>query len=142
PPDAITVPATVPSQGPLDIPATPMDRILLAQPLKDTEAFPYIGAILHCSGTPPRIQDVRAEVQRRLAAIPVLTAVADPTRGRWMSTNGIELDHHVVEHRVEPGQLHTVIEDLLRTRLPDGVPLWQLWLLTGAASDEYWLVLR
>lgn len=142
PREAISDSGAVPSQGPLDTPATPMDRILLAQPLENTEAFPYIGALLHCSGKPPRIQDVRAEVQRQLAAIPVLTAVADPARGSWMSTNGIELDRHVVERRAEPGQLHSVVGELLRTRLPDGAPLWQLWLISGYASDEYCLVFR
>lgn len=142
PPDAISSSETVPSRGRLDIPAAPMDRILLAQPLDNTEAFPYIGAILHCSGAPPRIQDVRAEVEQRLEAIPVLTAVVDHDRGRWMSTNGIDLDRHVVEHQVEPGQIQTVVGDLLRTRLPDGAPLWQLWLLSGYASHEYCLVFR
>ena len=123
----------------------PVDLLFHAagQNASHPEAEPRVGAVLHLTGSPPDLAQLRGRVSRRLDRLPCLSHVlrADDGPPRWVSVRP-DLEQHVGAHRSRAGAdgVDDAVRELLRQPLPVGAPAWRLVVLAGHAAHEYCLV--
>lgn len=133
---------------------TANDLINLAVEKPDTPM--HVGAVLVLDGRCLRnssgaldLAAVRARIERRLAAAPVLRRRLHrpgPLAGRplWVDDAAFRIERHVTEVAIEPpadeAALLRLAEELLTPLLGRDHPLWRIWFVTGLSDGRIALV--
>ncbi|MEU9236151.1 wax ester/triacylglycerol synthase domain-containing protein [Streptomyces subrutilus] len=103
-----------------------------------------IGALLHLTGTPPTVDDLRSHVAERLPAIPAwsTTITRRGVRAHWTRLDA-DLRRQVRGHLLPEGQHpRDAVRHLQHTSFAPGSPRWDLTLLHGYAPDRYAILYR
>lgn len=110
-----------------------------------------IGTVAVADGPAPGDDDLLAMLAERLPAMPRLHQEPAPgrvglRRATWVEAEQLDLTTHL--HRVSPtgrgdrAGLDAVVGGIMETRLPDGRPLWDLWIVDGLEEDRFAVVWR
>ena len=98
-----------------------------------------------------RFDEIRAHVERRLAAVPrlrqrVMTVPFSQGRPIWVDDERFDIDHHVrLTALPRPGddlQLATLMGRLQSLPLDRTRPLWELWMVDGLADDDVAMIIK
>lgn len=121
-----------------------MDSALWAVPVRSAQTRPHIGAVLHCEGTAPSLDDVKAELAHRLPRSASLRSTVNLRTKRWDLAPTVDLDRHAVETILEPGPdaVDHAVRRLIHEPLPATGPHWQMHLLHGHEPGRYALLYR
>jgi diacylglycerol O-acyltransferase len=95
-----------------------------------------IGGLTVFTGQAPSLAEFRAALVPRLAGFPVLThAVAHRL---WISAAELDFAAQVHEWVCDPGtSVAAAAERIMASRLTQGLPPWELWLIRGYADGEW-----
>ncbi|WP_159450268.1 wax ester/triacylglycerol synthase domain-containing protein [Actinacidiphila paucisporea] len=100
-----------------------------------------VGVLLHLEGAPPSLGELRSHVAGHLRDEPRLTHYlhGPGLRARWRHEPAPDLDTRVRALDVPPGdaRLDDALHELVERPLPGEGPLWDVWLLSGYATDRY-----
>jgi diacylglycerol O-acyltransferase / wax synthase len=120
-----------------------MDAALWAVPVRSAQTRPHIGAVLHCEGTAPSLDEIKADLTDRVAKCASLRSRVNPRAKRW-DLGAVDLDAHVAEAVLEPGPdaVDRAVRRLVHEPLPAHGPHWQLHLLHGHEPGRYALLYR
>jgi diacylglycerol O-acyltransferase / wax synthase len=120
-----------------------MDAALWAVPVRSAQTRPHIGAVLHCEGTAPSLDEVKAELADRLPKSASLRSRVNLCAKRW-ELAPVDLDAHVAEAVLEPGPdaVEQAVRHLIPEPLPENGPHWQLHLLHGHEPGRYVFLYR
>ncbi|MFC8103404.1 wax ester/triacylglycerol synthase domain-containing protein [Streptomyces sp. NPDC057363] len=131
-----------------DVRTHPIDRAYLRLERARPEARWDTGGIAYLSGPPPRLEDFRAYVGAHLPRLPMLTHRLERTARPpvWRPDETFTLERHVHEvgsagPDASQPPLETALETALGAPLPRDTP-WGVWLVHGAARDEYAICYR
>jgi len=105
-----------------------------------------IGVVLHLDGTPPALGELRSHVANHLYHEPRLTHYlhGPGLKARWQHEPAPNLETRIHTQHVPPGDSHldNALRELAEHPLPDQGPLWDVWLLTGYATNRYAICCR
>lgn len=97
--------------------------------------------LLHLDGAPPSLGELRSHVADHLHDEPRLTHyLSGPgLRARWRHEPAPDLGTRIRTLHVPPGDAHldNALHELAERPLPGEGPLWDVWLLSGYATDRY-----
>lgn len=100
-----------------------------------------IGVVLHLDGAPPSLAELRGHIANHLHDEPRLThhLHGSGLKARWRDQPAPDLDTRVRSRHVPPGDSHlnNALHELVAHPLPGTGPLWDVWLLSGYATDRY-----
>lgn len=100
-----------------------------------------IGVVLHLDGAPPSLSELRNHVANHLRDEPRLThyLCGPGLKARWQHEPAPNLETRIRAQHVPPGDSHLdhALHKLVEHPLPDRGPLWDVWLLSGYATDRY-----
>jgi hypothetical protein len=121
-----------------------MASALWAVPVRSAQTRPHIGAVLHCEGTAPSLDEVKTELADRLPRSASLRSRVNLRAKRWDLAPTVALDAHVAEAVLEPGPdaVDQAVRRLIHEPLPATGPHWQLHLLHGHEPGRYALLYR
>ncbi|MDA1383612.1 wax ester/triacylglycerol synthase domain-containing protein [Glycomyces lechevalierae] len=120
-----------------------MDAALWAVPVRSVQTRPHIGAVLHCEGTAPSLDEVKAELADRLPNCASLRSRVNLRAKRWDPVS-VDLEDHVAETVLAPGPdaVDDAVRRLIHQPLPANGPHWQLHVLHGHEPGRYALLYR
>lgn len=105
-----------------------------------------IGVVLHLDGAPPSLGELRSHVTNHLRHEPRLTHYlhGPGLKARWQHEPAPNLEARIRAQHVPPGDspLDNALHELVAHPLPDRGPLWDVWLLSGYATDRYAICCR
>ncbi|GAB2745466.1 wax ester/triacylglycerol synthase domain-containing protein [Kitasatospora kifunensis] len=124
----------------------PVDGCFLRYEREHQGIRPYIGVVLHASGSAPNLSVVREQVADRIERMPTLSCkvTRQGRRTAWVADPGFDPHDHVHEIRIPEGgaTLDTTVAALLGLPLPADAPRWGVWLIHGYSDREYVLFYR
>ncbi|MEY9947949.1 wax ester/triacylglycerol synthase domain-containing protein [Kitasatospora sp. GAS1066B] len=124
----------------------PVDGCFLRYEREHHGVRPYIGVVLHATGSAPKLSVVRQQVADRIERMPTLSCKVTKQGRRtvWATDAAFDPYDHVHEFRLPAGSatLDTTVAALLAVPLPEDAPRWGIWLIHGYADHEYVLFYR
>ncbi len=133
-----------------------LDTMFLELEQADASAHMHIGAALVFEALPgggvPRIEDLRAHVRARVAALPRYTQRLSAVQSgpltwlTWEPAEELDVDSHV-HHATLPApggedELHAWLADFWSHRLDRARPLWEMTLLDGLGDGRWALATK
>jgi WS/DGAT/MGAT family acyltransferase len=113
-----------------------------------------IGTVAVADGPAPSVADAVALIAERVPRMPRMRQVlSTPTVGlrrpAWVPAEGFDVAAHVHAMTVGPDQapirpatMDEAVSRIMERRLPDGLPLWDAWVVDGLADGRWALVWR
>ncbi len=113
---------------------------------RERQVRPYIGVVLHASGSAPSLRQAQEQVAGRIDRMPTLACTLTQ-RGRravWGADPAFDPYDHVHEIRISEGAaaFEEAVDKLLGHPLPEDSPRWGVWLIHGYSDHEYALFYR
>ncbi|MGI5479290.1 wax ester/triacylglycerol synthase domain-containing protein [Streptomyces lavendofoliae] len=125
---------------------TSMDLLMHHMSQTQPSIAQTIGVILHLRGAAPPVEDLRNHVRSHLHLLPRLTHYlhGPGLKARWRHSPEPDLQSRIRHRSIPLGEkaLATTLDDLVSAALPDRGPLWDIWLVTGYAADQYVICCR
>lgn len=124
----------------------PLDGCFLVYEREQPGFRPYVGAVMHATGSHPSLSRLREQIAGRVDRMPSLACKVSK-RGRrtvWELDPDFDPHRHVREVRTEDGldSLDRAVDALLAEPIPADAPRWEVRLIHGYASDAYALFYR
>jgi hypothetical protein len=124
----------------------PVDGCFLTYETSHHDFRPYVGVVLHATGSAPDPDLIRDRIAERIARMPSL-ACKVAKRGRrtvWALDPRFDPRRHVHEVVVANGSSSPddAVDTVLSLPLPDDAPRWGVWLIHGYSRREYVLFYR
>jgi hypothetical protein len=124
----------------------PVDGCFLTFEREQPSFRPYVGAVMHATGSHPSLSQVREQIAGRVDRMPTLACKVGKQGRRtvWELDPGFDPRRHVHEIRTEDGldSLDQAVDALLSEPIPTDAPRWGVWLIHGYSSDTYALFYR
>ncbi|MEE1752118.1 wax ester/triacylglycerol synthase domain-containing protein [Streptomyces sp. SP18CS02] len=124
----------------------PVDGCFLTYEQEHSGVHPYIGAVLHATGTAPKLSDVREQIAGRIDRMPSLVCRVSKQGRRtvWDVDPDFDPGRHVHEILLPDGVTSPdqTVEALLCEPMAEDAPRWGVWLIHGYSGGEYVLFYR
>jgi diacylglycerol O-acyltransferase len=129
----------------------PLSYAFLAAEDVDPTACLVIGSVAVLDGPPPSLDELRAVVGERLAAVPryrqrIRPDVLGLRPPRWEEDPSFDVSQHVLAAAVPspggPAELGELVSHLMTLRMDRAHPLWEVWRCEGLPDDRWAVVSR
>lgn len=106
-----------------------------------------VGTVVGIEGKAPTLAKLRAFFASRLPSVPNFMQKFEPSRtkfmrGKWVDATP-DLTQHVKQRRIKPGgSIDAVVSKIIEVPMDLDLPLWDVTMITGYATNEWTLVIR